>query len=578
MKRIAFISIFVFLASALAADTLELRNGRKLTGRVVRQTPTTIFFQGSDGKTATYPKSAVRRIRYGAVPDPAEERRKLEQKREAERKRREALRKKQEAARRAAAERRRKAAEARRKEQERIAREKREEAAREEAARLRKKQEEARQAQEARSREEAAAERRRAAAEAEKRERQAEEKRQRAEEERLLKEVEKATAPLEEQEPAAQKPQKAEQPAAAVKKSEPPPERDARTDVPVTDAWILEAGLALGSWDPDLERRIQADRIYNSLVNAGGIGFNSAWRDKGFGALPLGLRYERDRLHFAARFVSTTVRPSWIGLFSADGVQVGPLNSDLFEIEAVQADRLTREQWQWLAGYEVYRSEPFSLYLSGGLQSLAYEGDLSSRKYVGSRASADLPAFGARLNAQGHELSTGTGTYRAEAGGSLLGIRGRYRFGEKWEVDLGAQQYNLAGTTRLITTDTKISTVRSTVSIPGVFKADGRSQKGGIEYREENGTLAVTGRQFDTSLAYIYSERTKLIFRFTRLVSDMTDSEVFVLRFNTDPQANPYQIEFNGETLYNQDLRYSYPGSTHFERLRAVVFGVEQRF
>ena len=150
--------LLLILPGTLIADALILRNGKRIEGKVIRQSRDSITIRTDKG-TRTVPKNTIRRLVFGNVkqPDPAAEK----AKKAAERRKREAARKKREAA--------RKKAEERKKETEKKKQERTEQAAeakRKEQADQRKKEVEAKRKAEAE-----AAERKARKAEAERKQR-----------------------------------------------------------------------------------------------------------------------------------------------------------------------------------------------------------------------------------------------------------------------------------------------------------------------------------------------------------------------------------------------------------------------
>lgn len=97
--------LFLILTTALplsflSADTIELRNGKRIEGKVVSQTRFSIRFRSAEG-VKVYAKSAIRRIQFGSTapkPDPKKEAELRRKRQELLRKRQEARRKKQQAA------------------------------------------------------------------------------------------------------------------------------------------------------------------------------------------------------------------------------------------------------------------------------------------------------------------------------------------------------------------------------------------------------------------------------------------------------------------------------------------------
>ncbi len=581
-SRFLFVCILCCCAwTALLPDTLEMRDGRKLRGRVVRQNARTVFFQHQDGTTAALPKNTVRRILYDTLPDPAE----AERKRAGEQKKLQAERKKQEAARREAAA--RKVAEEKRKEE---AEERRQTALKKElelererltqaaaeaerkrveqekasaAARAKAAEEERRQAAAARA---DAAERERLAREAE--ERRIADEKFAAEEKQLIQEVEAATKAAEKKEIVAKAPEGPKQPE---------PDR-ARPDTAARDgssasAWFLEAGLTAGEYTPDLEARFLADKFLNVLFNTGGIGFNTAWEDKTFRDLVPALRYETGRWLFGGEIASATIRPHYYGLVKAGAITLANATYEPYELESVEGV-ISRDQVSLYGGYEIIKSEPFSCYGLGGLRSIETEALLSSRKFGGSKISNYVPAVNATIAGNVSELSRVQALHHSEAAGPQLGVLGRYRL-DRWQVDLGAAFYSLEGDTRTRALEAKLSEARATVSV-GSFSQNFSGSSGELVYREEAGNLAITGREFTTGLSYRLGPTRRLFLRATRSIATFADSRVMVWRLNTNPAANPYTQELNGETIYTRDLKFTYPGSAHQENIRALTFGIEQ--
>ncbi len=82
MKRLFYILIpaVLLMTSSLAADTVVLRNGQSIIGRIVNQTQTTVIMETDTGRR-TLQKSQIRRISYGdpGAEKAAEERRKAEE-------------------------------------------------------------------------------------------------------------------------------------------------------------------------------------------------------------------------------------------------------------------------------------------------------------------------------------------------------------------------------------------------------------------------------------------------------------------------------------------------------------------
>lgn len=58
------------IASAVHADTITLRNGQQITGKIVGQTRTSVQVRTQSGQFRTLPKTSIRRIQYGDVPAP----------------------------------------------------------------------------------------------------------------------------------------------------------------------------------------------------------------------------------------------------------------------------------------------------------------------------------------------------------------------------------------------------------------------------------------------------------------------------------------------------------------------------
>lgn len=111
------------LVAPVAAETLWLKDGRVLQGRIVRHTRTAIMLELPDGRTLELPKSRIARMRFdnSIAPDAGDAAREVQAQREAERQA--AERRRREAAQRAAAE--RAAADRRRREAEKRAAERR---------------------------------------------------------------------------------------------------------------------------------------------------------------------------------------------------------------------------------------------------------------------------------------------------------------------------------------------------------------------------------------------------------------------------------------------------------------------
>mgnify|MGYP001795939595 CR=1 FL=1 len=127
-KLFTVLFILFFFPVALLADTVILRNGQRVTGKIVNQTRTTVVVRQANGRTRTIQKSNIRRITFGDAPAP--DRAKQE---EARRKREEEARQKKE-------------------EEERLKREEEQRKAEEEAAQREAAEEAARKAAEERER------------------------------------------------------------------------------------------------------------------------------------------------------------------------------------------------------------------------------------------------------------------------------------------------------------------------------------------------------------------------------------------------------------------------------------------
>jgi len=76
MKKWA-LAIFLFLVTALQADQLFLKNGQVIEGQITAQSRTSVTIKTAGGNL-TIQKAQIRRIVFGAVKDPDEEKRKKE--------------------------------------------------------------------------------------------------------------------------------------------------------------------------------------------------------------------------------------------------------------------------------------------------------------------------------------------------------------------------------------------------------------------------------------------------------------------------------------------------------------------
>ena len=72
IQKTLLLALFLVFAAPLAADTILLRNGARINGKIVAQTRTLVRIQTSTG-VKTFQKTGIRRIIFGRVDDKAEE-------------------------------------------------------------------------------------------------------------------------------------------------------------------------------------------------------------------------------------------------------------------------------------------------------------------------------------------------------------------------------------------------------------------------------------------------------------------------------------------------------------------------
>src|SRR5436309_6047453 len=60
------IIVFMLFAIVAAADTLQLRDGKQIAGKLVRAANSKIFFRGDDGKERSYNFTDVSSLTFGA--------------------------------------------------------------------------------------------------------------------------------------------------------------------------------------------------------------------------------------------------------------------------------------------------------------------------------------------------------------------------------------------------------------------------------------------------------------------------------------------------------------------------------
>lgn len=138
MNNLKYYFLAILFTTSLLADTIQLKNGNIIEGKILNQTRTKIQIQTEEGKVLLIDKSEVQRIKYGPT------RKELEQKQE-EQRRQEELRRKQEEERKKQEEEQRRQEELKRKQEEE--RKKQEEKQRRQEE-LKRKQEEERKKQE----------------------------------------------------------------------------------------------------------------------------------------------------------------------------------------------------------------------------------------------------------------------------------------------------------------------------------------------------------------------------------------------------------------------------------------------
>ena len=98
MRNFVFIIILILLTVRLFADTIILKDGRVLQGKIINQTQTRVEIQTEDGRRIVLNKEEIRRIQFGPTNKEIEERKRQEElrKKQEEEKRLEELKRKEE--------------------------------------------------------------------------------------------------------------------------------------------------------------------------------------------------------------------------------------------------------------------------------------------------------------------------------------------------------------------------------------------------------------------------------------------------------------------------------------------------
>jgi hypothetical protein len=92
MRKLLYIFVVILIIQDLFADTVFLKNGKVIQGKIINQSQTKVEIQTEDGNRILLNKEEIRRIQFGPTQNEIE----LEKRRQEEQKKIEEQRRKQE--------------------------------------------------------------------------------------------------------------------------------------------------------------------------------------------------------------------------------------------------------------------------------------------------------------------------------------------------------------------------------------------------------------------------------------------------------------------------------------------------
>lgn len=349
-----------------------------------------------------------------------------------------------------------------------------------------------------------------------------------------------------------------------------------------TDGLRGEAALASGVYDPDLEGRLLADTVGAAFFFRG-FGFHTPWRGKEFASIPLAFRFDAGRLRFSLESDSLGIRPAYAGYLQVNDFDYEGFDASLSSFRQIEFDRIRRDTTTARAALRL-NGDPgrrrFHFILGG--RSLHIRYDFSGRIFNDVDISQTFVSGGTPFSRTGEvteieNVFDSTAEYLAVGG--IWGFSYSEDLTDRLELRAGVEFHNLSGWARSRRQSLSIqSGAASFTDLSTNASATDSEDEIFYNLRTEDAKLFVNGNEAELGLYYAASVDLKVFARVRRTQAMVKDSEVHLLLFTTNRDADPYSNTINGEYVYLLDSRLTYPGSTAPESLRSLAFGIEKKF
>ena len=346
------------------------------------------------------------------------------------------------------------------------------------------------------------------------------------------------------------------------------------------DGFFFNAGLALGTYNPDLEPRRQADLLGSAFI-LDGFALSTEWQNKEYSSLPLKFHFDAGRWRIFTESEGIGISPAYITYgnynnFDYEGrdASYSTLRETTFDpvVRSTGTSGLavrlngddTKRRFRIFAGLRSYR---VGYYYS----SVAFNNaDINQTVVSGGNTFA--------LGGSVSEIETAfASSIEYSAQGAVYGLSHSEDLTDNLELRVRLGIYNLSGTAR--SNHQTLSIFNGSTTTTAQNGATSSASENEIHYnlRQDSAKLFVSGQELDLGLYYRTSDTLQVFARLSSAASKVRDSEVTVLLLTTNGDANPYTTEINGETVYSLTARYTYPGSVAPESVGGLVFGIEHQ-